>query len=113
MGSKNQGNFLEMIKLIASYDEEVGVVVLGNAPGKAKYTSPTIQKEIMHIMACDVQSSIRNEIGDAKFCLLIDETRDESKREQMAIVLRFVGKQGFNRERFLILFMLKIHLQQL
>ncbi|KAM3271718.1 hypothetical protein ACQJBY_042113 [Aegilops geniculata] len=100
VGSKNQGNFLEMIKLIASYDEEVGAVVLGNAPGNAKYTSPTIQKEIMHIMACDVQSSIRNEIGDAKFCLLIDESRDESKREQMAIVLRFVDKQGFNRERF-------------
>ncbi|KAM3193911.1 hypothetical protein ACQJBY_070514 [Aegilops geniculata] len=97
-GSKNQGNFLEMVKLIASYDEEVGAVVLGNAPGNAKYTSTTIQKEILHIMACDVQSSIRNEIGDAKYCLLVDESRDESKREQMALVLRFVDKQGFSRE---------------
>ena len=50
--SKNQGNFLEMVKLIASYDEEVGAVVLGNAPQNAKYTSPTIQKELLHIMAC-------------------------------------------------------------
>jgi hypothetical protein len=98
--SKNQGNFLEMVKLIASYDEEVGAIVLGNAPGNAKYTSPIIQKEILNIMACDVQRSIRNEIGDAKFCLLVDESRDASRREQMALVLRFVDKEGFIRERF-------------
>ncbi|KAI8533309.1 hypothetical protein RHMOL_Rhmol11G0287300 [Rhododendron molle] len=41
-----------------------------------------------------------SEIGDAKFCLIVDETRDESMKEQMAIVLRFVDKCGFVRERF-------------
>ena len=30
----------------------------------------------------------------------VDEARDESKNEQMAIVLRFVDKDGFVRERF-------------
>ncbi|KAI3470758.1 hypothetical protein Pfo_027421 [Paulownia fortunei] len=30
----------------------------------------------------------------------MDKSRDESKREQMIIVLRFVDKQGFIRERF-------------
>jgi hypothetical protein len=99
--SKNQGNFLEMVKLLAAYDEEIGAVVLGNAPSNAKYTSPTIQKEILHIIASNVQSEIRKEIGDAKFCLLIDESRDESKREQMAVVIRFVDESGFTRERFL------------
>ena len=43
---------------------------------------------------------IRDEIGDAKFCLIIDEARDESVNEQMVIVLRFVDKNGFVRERF-------------
>ncbi|KAL5133696.1 hypothetical protein HKD37_03G006986 [Glycine soja] len=37
-----------------------------------------------------VQNEIREKIGDAEFCLIVDETRDESKREQMALVLRFV-----------------------
>ena len=37
--------------------------------------------------------------GDAKFCILVDEARDESKREQMAIILRFVDKEGFIKER--------------
>jgi hypothetical protein len=90
-----------MVKLIASYDAEIGAVVLGNAPQNAKYTSPGIQKEILHIIASNVQTEIRKEIGDAKFCLLVDESRDESKREQMAVVVRFVDKNGFTRERFL------------
>jgi hypothetical protein len=99
--SKNQGNFLEMVKLLAAYDDEIGAVVLGNAPQNARYTSPMIQKEILHIIASNVQSEIRKEIGAAKFCLLVDESRDESKREQMAVVIRFVDKKGFTRERFL------------
>jgi hypothetical protein len=28
---------------------------------------------------------IGKEIGDAKFCILVDEARDESKREQMVL----------------------------
>ncbi|XP_019175880.1 PREDICTED: zinc finger MYM-type protein 1-like [Ipomoea nil] len=40
------------------------------------------------------------EIGDAKFCIIIDEARDESKNEQMSIVLRFVNKDGFIQEHF-------------
>ena len=46
-------------------------------------------------MASNVQTTIHNEIGDAKFCLIVDESRDESRKEQMAVVIRFVGKEGF------------------
>ncbi|XP_050258909.1 uncharacterized protein LOC126703892 [Quercus robur] len=44
--------------------------------------------------------SKNREIGDAKFCILVDEARDESKREQMTIILRFVDKNCFIKERF-------------
>jgi hypothetical protein len=67
---------------------------------ECQYISPTIQKEILHIIASKVRDAIREEIGDAKFCIIIDETRDESKKEQMAIILRFVDKDGFLNERF-------------
>eukprot|EP00267_Zea_mays_P026068 XP_008654053.1 zinc finger MYM-type protein 1-like [Zea mays] len=90
-----------MVKLIASYDEEVKAVVLSNAPQNAKYTSHQIQKQILDLIAFNVQTTIRDEIGDAKFCLIVDESRDESRREQMALVVRFVYKGGFIRERFL------------
>ena len=32
---------------------------------------------------------------------MVDEARDESKKEQMAIVIRFVNKEGLIKERFL------------
>jgi hypothetical protein len=47
-----------------------------------------------------VKKSIREEIGDSKFCIVVDEAHDESKKEQMALVLRFVDKVGLIQERF-------------
>jgi len=85
-----------MMELLASYNEQVGALVLGNAPQNAKYTSHQIQKENLHVFARNVQSSIRHEIGDARFCLIVDEAR-----EQMALVIRFVDRSGFIQERFL------------
>ena len=49
--SRNQGNFLELIKLIASYNNNVDNVVLENAPQNAKYISPDIQKDILRVFA--------------------------------------------------------------
>ncbi|XP_028077598.1 zinc finger MYM-type protein 1-like [Camellia sinensis] len=57
--SINRGNFLQIVKLLESYNDNV-----------------------------------------AKYCIIVDEACDESKNEQMAIVLRFVDKDGFVRERF-------------
>ncbi|XP_021856696.2 uncharacterized protein [Spinacia oleracea] len=99
--SLNQGNFLEMLKLIASYNKDVQKVVLGNDPQNAQYIAPDIQKQILQIFAQKVQNEIRKEIGDSNFCIIVDESRDVSKREQMAIVIRFVDGYGILRERFL------------
>ena len=79
----NQGNFLELVKQLASYYEEVKVAVLSNASQNAKYTSPQIQKEILDLIDCNVQTTICSEISDAKFCLIVEESRDESRRKQM------------------------------
>ena len=100
LDSKNRGNFIKLIKFTSTFNDKVASVVLENAPWNAKYISPTIQKEILHIFASNVQNeNMRNaiceEIGDAKFCILVDEARDELKREQVAIILRFVDKNGF------------------
>lgn len=43
---------------------------------------------------------IREEVGDAKYCLLVDEAINVSSMEQMAIILRFVDSLGKVRERF-------------
>jgi hypothetical protein len=52
--------------------------VLENAHKSAKYTSHRIQKEILQVMASKVRDKIREDIGDSKFCIIVDEARDES-----------------------------------
>ncbi|GJY83678.1 zinc finger MYM-type protein 1-like protein [Tanacetum coccineum] len=93
--SLNRGNYLELVKLLALYNKDVARV-LENAPKNAKYTSPDIQKELLQMFAMKVQEAIRDEIRTAKFCLIVDEYQDESKKEQMAIVVRFVDQNGYN-----------------
>ena len=98
--SKNRGNFLELLKLLAFYNDDLGNVIL-NASYNSKYTSSDIQQEVLSILANKVRRYIREEVGDSWFCIMVDESRDESKKEQMAIVLRFVDAKGVIRERFL------------
>lgn len=74
--SRNIGNFIEMLKLLSEFNSEIASVVLENAPQVAKYTSPDIQKEILSIFAMKVRKHIREEIGDAKFSILVDKTCD-------------------------------------
>ncbi|XP_023875743.1 uncharacterized protein LOC111988194 [Quercus suber] len=97
--SINCGNFLEILDLVVSYNEYVAEAI-EKAPKNASYKSPKIQKEILHVFSNKVKKAIREEIGDAKFCLIVDEGRDESMKEQMAIVIRFVDKDGLVREPF-------------
>ena len=47
-----------------------------------------------------MKKAFREEIGDAKFCIMVDEARDESMKEQMAVVFRYVDAKGFVKERF-------------
>ncbi|KAL6205049.1 hypothetical protein ACLB2K_022313 [Fragaria x ananassa] len=98
--SSNRGNVIETVDSYGRMSDEVANVTLENAPRNATYTSPKVQKEILSIFANRVRRKIREEVGDAKFCLLVDEALDESSKEQMAIILRFVDSDGLVRERF-------------
>ncbi|XP_042444115.1 zinc finger MYM-type protein 1-like [Zingiber officinale] len=98
--SQNCGNFIEMLKLLGKWNASIGDVILEKAPGNAKYTSPEVQKEILHIIGNKVRNKIRAEIGDSKFCILVDEAKDISNKEQMTIILSFVDAHDFLRERF-------------
>jgi hypothetical protein len=80
LDSKNHGKFLGLIKLVSNFNEDVAKVDLENAPRNAKYTSNYVQKDILHVLAKRVRDAIREEIDDSKFCIIIDEARDEYKR---------------------------------
>jgi hypothetical protein len=47
-----------------------------------------------------VRDTICEKIGNSKFCIIINGARYEFKRRQMAIVFRFVNKDGFIQEHF-------------
>ncbi|XP_028083218.1 zinc finger MYM-type protein 1-like [Camellia sinensis] len=99
--SSNQGNFLELFKFLADHNEDVKMVALSNAPQNLKLISPDIQKEIVNVATFETINVIIRDLGDALFSILIDEARDISINEQMAVVIRYVDKKGQVIERFL------------
>lgn len=62
------------MKALADDNPEVAGVVLDNAPQNAIYISPTVQKDILQIFATKTRRVIREEIGNGKFCILVDES---------------------------------------
>ncbi|CAA7014616.1 unnamed protein product [Microthlaspi erraticum] len=63
--------------------------------------SSLIQKDIVNSFGEEVVKSVIEEIDHGVFGLLVDESADISRKEQMAVVLRFVDKGGVVKERFI------------
>ena len=96
----NRGNFLEILTLVAAHDPVVKRK-LTDGPRNAVYTSAEIQNVLLHIMGEMVREKICTEVREAGvYSILVDETKDISKIEQVAIVVRYV-KEGVIYERFL------------
>ena len=88
--SINKGNFLEILNLVASHDPVINER-LTNGPRNARYTSPDIQNTLISVMGSMVRESICTSVQKAgAYTILADETKDCSKKEQLAIVLRYV-----------------------
>ncbi|XP_024042885.1 zinc finger MYM-type protein 1-like [Citrus clementina] len=94
--SDNRGNFL-----LANHNEEIKGVIFNNAPANLQMTSPDIQKQIVSVCSAETSRAIIKEIGDSLFSVMIDESRDISTKEQMAVVLCYVDKRGHVVERFI------------
>ena len=99
--SLNRGNFLELLNWYSLRNEEVDSVFLKNAPGNNQMTSPPIQKDMVNSCAVETTLAILADLGDRLFSILVDEARDCSIKEQMAVVIRYVNKHGQILERFL------------
>ena len=102
-GENNAGNFLALLKFRADAGDEVLANHFSQATNRAKYTSPTIQNELISILGEQIRESIVNQIPfDAPyFSILADEVTDVSNREQLSLVIRFVDSDGNIHEEFL------------
>ncbi|KAH0758109.1 hypothetical protein KY290_021602 [Solanum tuberosum] len=62
---------------------------------------PTIQKDIVEACAKETTKATIEDLDGDYFGILVDESKDVSHQEQMALILRYVNKSGMVIERFL------------
>ena len=80
-GNANTGNFLQILQLVARHDDIV-VKKIASAPKNAKYTGHQIQNDVIDVLGGLVRQSILDEVRDAEyFSIIVDETKDISKRK--------------------------------
>ncbi|XP_042460471.1 zinc finger MYM-type protein 1-like [Zingiber officinale] len=75
-----------------------------NALGNNQMIAPKIQKQLVNSCAVETSNAILVDLGDRWFTLLLDEARDCSVKEKMAVVIRYVNKHGELIERFMVVF---------
>jgi hypothetical protein len=95
--SKNKGNFLELLEL-RSNDHEL----IKRKKEEIQFTDHKIQNELIELMSKQVMNHIVKEIQQAKyFSIMIDETTDISKLEQVSLVIRYTDDHFNVHERFM------------
>ena len=103
--SVNRGNFLEILNVVASHDSTVQQKLM-NGPRNAAYTSAEMQNTLLNIMGKITKMVREEDCSQVKnagvYSISADETKDTSKTEQMALVVRYVDiKEACIYERFL------------
>ncbi|KAJ8364351.1 hypothetical protein SKAU_G00131820 [Synaphobranchus kaupii] len=99
--SSNEGNFLELLKLLAQYDALLEEH-MRNPAGRVTYLSHQSQDELISALASETLSSIVTEVKAAKFySVIVDSTIDITRIDQFSLSLRYVTETGNSIERFI------------
>ena len=99
--SSNQGKFLELLRFLADHNQDIKAVTLKNASETLKLTTPKIQEDIVRAIAIETLNVIVKDLGNTIFSTLVDESRDLSGKEQMAVVLQYVDEKRHVIEHFI------------
>ena len=88
----NPENFLSLVNLAVDLDFPVLKKHFSNCPKNTRYTSKTIQNELVDVCAKQVVGKCMTEVNDSvMFYILADAAVDISNVEQMPIVIKYVG----------------------
>jgi hypothetical protein len=92
--SKNAGNFLELVKLLCGHLPELKE---HTANKNCNYTSKESQNQILSLMASQLRQRYLSEIKDKSvyYAIMIDETMDLSKKEQVSFCVRYVDNDSY------------------
>lgn len=86
----NRGNFLEILTLLSIHDAAIANKLTDKA--NATYTHHSVQNELLSIEAGITRAKFSDEVEAAgMYALMVDESKDISKQEQIAIVLRYIN----------------------
>lgn len=89
-GSSNEGNFVQLVRFRAETDT-ILADHLAKAPKNARYTSKTIQNELVGVIGLKIRSDIIKEVRSAKYYSIIaDEVTDAANKEELSLVIRYV-----------------------
>lgn len=96
ISSDNQGNFLELVKLMSKYDPVLKEHCLKiEQSGKVSYLSKDIQNEFIALLGGTVKQKLIDDIKKSKyFGILFDSTPDISHQDQMSCIVRYVHIEG-------------------
>ena len=75
--------------------------MLQKTPKNFKLTHHDIQKNIMNAIALETSKAIIKNLDNGFFSILVDESRNVSVKEQMALVFCYMNKKWIIIERFL------------
>jgi ribosomal protein S8 len=89
-----------LLRFLAKHNKEIDNVVLENAPENHQMIARAIQKDIANAAASKTLDTILKDLGESSFAIPVDESRDISVKEQLAIVLHYVDKRGNVIEHF-------------
>ena len=100
--SKNPGNFLSILKLMANHNDVLHTHLYSPAMKNATYISPRTQNELLNIMGRHiVLFGIVQEIKTAKFYSILADEVTSHNTEHLALCTRFVDAKGDIREVFM------------
>lgn len=88
----NRGNFLELFKFMCKYDPQIQSR-LEQLPRNGTLMSPDVQNELLESAASLLLRKIKAEIREpgTYYALMADEYKDESKRELVAVCVRYIN----------------------
>ena len=87
--AQNEGNFIAILRLLAESNPELKRHLI-SGPANARYTSKTVQNEIISVMADLIRDYFRQCLEETpQFALIADETKSEG-RKVLSVCLRLL-----------------------
>jgi len=94
IGSPHNGNYLEMLELLAEYDDFLMQHIQNHANRGSvhtNYLSSTICKELVRLMGNQVLSEIISRIKLSKYySVTLDSTADNGHVDQLTLIFRYM-----------------------